>query len=33
VDSDYLFDSFLQLRGFRSTPRPRNHSPFSSSVR
>src|SRR5271157_4633439 len=30
VDSDYLFANFLQLPGFRSTPRPRF---FSQSVR
>jgi hypothetical protein len=31
VDSDYLFDNFLQLPVFRS-PRPRNPSPFSAEL-
>jgi hypothetical protein len=32
VDSDYLFDNFLQLRAFRSTARPRNPSPLSAEL-
>ena len=32
VDSDCLFDNFLQLRAFRSTPRPRNPSPLPAEL-
>jgi hypothetical protein len=32
VNSDYLFDNFLQFSDFRLTPCPRNPSPFSAEL-